>query len=233
MKYLVTLALSLFLSGTAFSQFGLNATYRSNTAPDWQFVNFNEEEALLPASAIAFGVDYWIPLKTVRIDLLPELNFSKMSSTLDSRANTQLDNTWLSLYLNANIYFLNLEGDCDCPTFSKSGGVFDKGLFLQLSPGATWMRNEVSAEGQSQDSNDFAFSIAAGLGLDLGLLKITAVSLGQARGLAGASPELERSIAVLLDRPVREHLQIVELQHGHRDVLAGFREDAGHAHLLC
>ncbi|MCB0571503.1 MAG: autotransporter domain-containing protein [Phaeodactylibacter sp.] len=169
MKYLVTLALSLFLSGTAFSQFGLNATYRSNTAPDWQFVNFNEEEALLPASAIAFGVDYWIPLKTVRIDLLPELNFSKMSSTLDSRANTQLDNTWLSLYLNANIYFLNLEGDCDCPTFSKSGGVFDKGLFLQLSPGATWMRNEVSAEGQSQDSNDFAFSIAAGLGLDLGL----------------------------------------------------------------
>ncbi len=176
MKYLLTLSLVLFLSGAASAQFGLNATYRSNAAPDWQFVHFFEEEALLPASAIAIGLDYWIPLKAVRIDLLPELNFSRMSNSLDSRANTQFDNTWLSLFLNTNIYFLNLEGDCDCPTFSKSGGLLEKGLFLQLSPGATWMRNQVEAEGQSLDSDEMAFSIAAGLGLDFGLSDLLTIT---------------------------------------------------------
>ncbi|MCB9291906.1 MAG: hypothetical protein H6559_02055 [Lewinellaceae bacterium] len=59
----------------------------------------------------------------------------------------QLSNTWLSLFLNANIYFLDLEGDCDCPTFSKSGGFLQKGLFLPHTLRTSWIQSKVENEG--------------------------------------------------------------------------------------
>ena len=178
MKYFATLAFALLISGAAFSQLGINATYRTNDAQDWQYTGAGQsDQNLLPESSYAFGLDYWIPLKSVRIDLVPELSFSRMSNTIEvgnevvtSEAN--LDNTWLSLFLNTNFYFLNLEGDCDCPTFSKSGGTLQKGFFLQVSPGITWMRNQAETSENQSDSNNFAYSLGAGLGLDIGLSDI-------------------------------------------------------------
>jgi len=174
MKYIATLVFAALLNSAAFAQFGINATYRSNDAPDWEYAKGSSTQSLLSETTAAIGLDYWIPLKAYRIDFLPELNFQQLSNTVEvsniiRQFDAQLDNTWLSLFLNTNIYFLDLEGDCDCPTFSKSGGLLQKGLFLQLSPGATWMRNKVEAEGQKADSNDITFSGAAGLGLDIGL----------------------------------------------------------------
>ena len=51
--------------------------------------------------------------------------------------------------------------------------------------------------------------------------------------LAAAGAQLKSRVAVLLFGTVTEHLDVVQLQHGDRHMLAGFREDAGHAHLLC
>lgn len=179
MKYIATLTFAILLSSAAFAQLGINATYRSNDAPDWAYGGSSQSyQDLLPESAIAIGLDYWIPLKAYRIDFLPELNFSRMSNTIILRApeiivapdqEAMLENTWLSFFLNTNIYFLDLEGDCDCPTFSKSGGAFQKGLFLQVSPGITWMNNQAETGGNKSESGNFAYSIGAGLGLDIGL----------------------------------------------------------------
>src|SRR5690606_29436831 len=71
------------------------------------------------------------------------------------------------------------------------------------------------------------------LRLDLALGKVAAHRLGDILRLARADTELQRLIAVLVGRAVRDDLAIVELQHRDRHVLAPVREDAGHAELLC
>ncbi len=186
MKYIATLTFALFTTIAAFAQLGINATYRTNDAPEWAYGGSSPNyQDLLPESTIAVGLDYWIPVKAYRIDFLPELNFSRMSNTIilsppeiiaapDQEAT--LENTWLSFFLNTNIYFLDLEGDCDCPTFSKSGGALQKGLFFQVSPGITWMNNRAETPERASDSNNFAFSLAAGLGLDIGLSDIVTLT---------------------------------------------------------
>ena len=71
------------------------------------------------------------------------------------------------------------------------------------------------------------------LGFDFSLSEVAAISLRQTRGLTRTGTELERGIAILFNRAVRQHLQGIEFQHSHGDMFARVREDAGHAHLQC
>src|SRR5256885_6022189 len=71
------------------------------------------------------------------------------------------------------------------------------------------------------------------LGLDLGDGELAALRLRHVNGLAGAGAELQRNVTVLLGRAVTQHLAITQLQHGHRDMLAGLRKDPRHPDLLC
>ena len=70
------------------------------------------------------------------------------------------------------------------------------------------------------------------LGSTLATAKFPRSAPRDAARLAGARTQLQRGIAVLLVGAVRQHLDILHLQHGHGHVLACLREDAGHAHLL-
>ena len=175
MKYIATLAFAILFSGAAIAQFGIKATYRTNDAPNWLYTDAAQNiESILPEFTVGIGLDYWIPMKAYRIDFVPELNFSRMNNTIETGNSIEtnevtLNNTWFSLFLNTNIYFLDLEGDCDCPTFSKSGGALQKGLFLQLSPGVSWIKSKLEKDGMAADSDDATFSMAAALGLDVGL----------------------------------------------------------------
>ncbi len=181
MKYLAALFFLLFSASLAVAQIGLNAGYRYNSAPDWQFAAAagGGEQPLLN-DGYSFGLDFWIPLKAVRIDILPEINFSRFRTeplpfpALDMDGS--LAQNWYSLFLHANIYFLNLDGDCDCPTFSKSGGLLEKGLFLQLSPGISYLQQEAVAPEQQESSQSWAPSLGAALGLDLGLSDFVTIS---------------------------------------------------------
>jgi hypothetical protein len=71
------------------------------------------------------------------------------------------------------------------------------------------------------------------LRLDLGDRELSALRLRQVDRLARARAELQRDVAVLLAGPVTQHLTIAQLQHGHRDMLAGLCEDPRHPDLLC
>ncbi|HQU58294.1 MAG TPA: hypothetical protein PLU64_03840 [Saprospiraceae bacterium] len=177
MKYLLALLFALFLSGAAFAQIGINATYRSNTAPDWQFVDdISKSETPILKDGYAIGLDYRIPLKGVRIDFLPELNYGHYrTNDFGPGREGKIKNDWISFFLNTNIYFLDLEGDCDCPTFSKSGGLVQKGFFFQISPGLTYLmqhiaiRDEVGIDRWTQGADGTGWSLGAALGLDVGL----------------------------------------------------------------
>jgi hypothetical protein len=181
MKYLATAFFLFFSAGLASAQIGINASYRYNNAPDWQFVAAagGGEQRLLN-DGYSIGLDYWLPLKAVRIDLVPELNFSRFRTTPLPFPALELDGSltqnWYSFFLHANIYFLNLDGDCDCPTFSKSGGLLEKGLFLQLSPGISYLQQEAIAPERQESSQSWAPSLGAALGLDLGLSDFVTLS---------------------------------------------------------
>src|SRR6185312_4349875 len=71
------------------------------------------------------------------------------------------------------------------------------------------------------------------LRLDLGDGEPAALGLRNGDGLAGTRAELQRDVTVRLGRAVAQHLAIAQLQHGHRDMFAGLREDPRHPDLLC
>lgn len=175
------LVFSLWM-GIAHAQFGINSTFRFNNAPGWNFTNpANNSINELPGNNFAFGLDVWIPLKGVRLDFLPELNYARYDAEIVDIG--KLENQMGSLFLNLNLYFLDLEGDCQCPTFSKSGSLVNKGLFLQISPGWSVLEGKIDLfNGARARSRSYAPSIGLGMGLDMGLSdKITITPFGGVR----------------------------------------------------
>lgn len=146
------------------AQIGVHAGYRMNNAPGWTLDGESLNSADILSDGYSFSIDYWVPVQSFRIDFLPEFNFSRFNENNISQAQ------WYSLFLNANIYFLDLEGDCDCPTFSKSGGAFQKGLFFQVSPGITYRSDKFELDpAMASSESNWAYSIGVGLGLDIGI----------------------------------------------------------------
>ena len=70
------------------------------------------------------------------------------------------------------------------------------------------------------------------LRLNLRLGEVAALSLGDVLHLGLAHTELNGVVAVRLVGAHGNDLAVIDLEHGHRDVVAVGGEDAGHAHLL-
>jgi hypothetical protein len=122
-----------------------------------------------PGTGWQVGVDYWFRLKQARIEFMPTLAYSSQSH--DGVGNTDVTGTTTQGYhffLNTNIYPFDLKGDCDCPTFSKQGPTFQKGFFIQVSPGMSFWDMEVRTDTESAASEDWAFSLGGAIGFDIG-----------------------------------------------------------------
>ncbi len=172
MRTLLLIALLAFVFQLN-AQLGLTGSARFNDAPDWNYPASIAEGMNPLGNGWAMGIDYWIPLGQTRIDLLPELNFGRSEQTLDVIGDPhEFTQNAFSLFLNTNFYLLDLEGDCDCPTFFKSGDFFQKGFFLQVSPGVSCFQHTTQTRESAAvdiEEDTFAFSIGVGAGLDIGL----------------------------------------------------------------
>jgi hypothetical protein len=167
---------------SAQAQFGINTSFRFNNAPGWSFSNpVNNSVNELPGNNLAFGLDVWIPIKGLRLDFLPELNYARYDAEIVDIG--KLEQQMGSLFLNFNLYFLDLKGDCQCPTFSKSGSTLGKGLFLQVSPGYSVLEGKADLfSGARARGRSYAPSLGLGMGLDIGLSdKFTFTPFGGAR----------------------------------------------------
>ncbi len=155
------------------AQLGLTGSALFNEASGWTYPIAITGATSPLGNGWAVGVDYWIPLGQTRIDLLPELNFGRSEQTLEfAGIPHEFTQNAFNFYLNTNFYILDLEGDCDCPTFSKSGDFFQKGFFLQVSPGVSYFQYAIQTQESTSvniEDNALAFSIGAGAGLDIGL----------------------------------------------------------------
>ena len=63
--------------------------------------------------------------------------------------------------------------------------------------------------------------------------KVTAHGLRRPFNLGCTCAELNSCVAVPFDGTLSNNLKFVELKNGHRDLLAVFHEQTGHAHLFC
>ncbi len=175
----ILLTLALFAAPVfTQAQFGINGSYRTATAPDWDLVNTNNgERTELLGAGFAVGIDYWFRLPNYRVELLPELNAFR--STAQIPGSIELTNSLYSLFLNTNIYILDFRGDCECPTFSKSGATFEKGFFLQVSPGISLPVFEDTMPNlpdKSTVTGSPTISIGLGVGIDLGVSDLLTIT---------------------------------------------------------
>ena len=71
------------------------------------------------------------------------------------------------------------------------------------------------------------------LRLDIGDGETAALGLGHVLDLGPADAELQRGVAVLFLRAMRDDLAALDLEDRDRHVVARIGEDAGHPQLLC
>jgi hypothetical protein len=179
-KNILTLLASFLIIGSSFAQIGINGGYNLNDAANWKIVDKNNSNNVIHdffENSISFGLDYWFRLPNYRIEFTPELNYQNTKSTYQyDPLSFEANSTILSFFVNTNIYLFDLEGDCDCPTFSKKGPELQKGFFFRISPGISYFDTQLNYEGIELKSNNFAFSIGAGIGLDLGITDVLTIT---------------------------------------------------------
>ncbi|MEM1219108.1 MAG: hypothetical protein AAGH79_09345 [Bacteroidota bacterium] len=169
----------LFSISTSYAQVGISGSYLSGDFTDldaqlrstFELGPLNGQE--LWQNGYKIGIDYWFRLKPVRIEFLPELGFSTFQSDLyEPIASSPLSSRFSSFHFQTNINFYPLDfvGDCDCPTFSKSEPIFQRGFFVQISPGVQYQSIIFDPAGNARFSYDaFNYSLAGGIGLDIGI----------------------------------------------------------------
>ena len=158
------------------AQIGFTGAYFQQNMPEWETAVFGDRsnEDLLK-TGYSFGVDYWLkPLENYRVELYPELlvNYSNKTTTNNVPSET-FELASVGFNLNTNIYLLNIESDCDCPTFSKQESFFEKGFFIQVSPGLHYFKGNIDYQAdnsiQTNTMTDLVPKLGIGLGVDIGI----------------------------------------------------------------
>ncbi len=174
------LLLLLFVVTDATAQFGVRAKYNLNTFSEWDDYidqNINGSADKIFPSNIEVGVDYWFRLKNHRIEFMPEVAMGlKTNSSISGESG--VDFSYFAFNFNTQIYVFDLEGDCDCPTFSKQGPSLNKGFFFAISPGILYNKKEITVgpNGSAIGSNQTNLRIGVGAGFDIGFSDLFTIS---------------------------------------------------------
>ncbi|NUN99878.1 MAG: hypothetical protein HUU01_04595 [Saprospiraceae bacterium] len=171
---LLIVGILLGMATGAGAQVGLNASYFKAKDASWYIHSPGDQSAAvaLMENGFSLGVNYWFRLKNYRVEFLPELGagFSETNWTRpDNNSDLTFRHTAINFFFNTQFYLLDIKGDCDCPTFSKEGPTFEKGLFLFLSPGATLLHTRANSATEMADEQTLSFNIGGGIGMDFGV----------------------------------------------------------------
>jgi len=95
------------------------------------------------------------------------------SSTADFKLNS------FNFNLPVHFYFLDLNSDCDCPTFSKQSDFLSKGLYFFINPGVSLNRQTISINAEPSTDYDYqylSYRLGVGLGYDVGLSDLLTIT---------------------------------------------------------
>jgi hypothetical protein len=161
----------VFLSPfSSIAQVGVSIGGTLNNAAGWVITDLNNSTTYdLPGNSFFLSLNYEFPSKNYRIAFVPEIGGAFFKNEIADLGT--FTNKTIRFQLNTHIYFLDLKGDCDCPTFSKKGNPLKKGLFLNFSPGVSYFANTV--ESLTSNITDYFIkpNIGTGFGYDIGLNK--------------------------------------------------------------
>lgn len=181
-KFSVILISLLFLSIDVSGQFGLRMKYNNNNFSDWEAAvndRFNTDEKLY-SPGYEVGLDYWFKLKKRRIEFMPEISYALASTKYNNAILTETKFTSYNFNFHTQIYALDLEADCDCPTFSKQGPSINKGLFFHFTPGVSYYNASTTFEQATDpaltDAKGIAFKAGIGLGMDIGVSNLLTIT---------------------------------------------------------
>lgn len=176
MKKQLLLFFLLLTSIFTYAQIGINTSYLSRAANSWTedftLITTTDTKSFgLPGTGLEIGLDYRFKLSKIRIEFYPSISVSRQKQ--DVLLNSRLFKTQtrgLHFGLNSRIYPLDLEGDCDCPTWRKDGPTLEKGLFLQLSGGLSLYGFELTfPDDNVVIDNDTKGFLGGGVGFDIGI----------------------------------------------------------------
>ena len=173
-----------FVAQIGFGQIGFTGAYFSQSIPEWERAVFGDRsnDRLLNTGYSA-EIDFKItPFENYRVEFFPAFNYNLTNSTSFGRTGTSIETFDLTQYdfsVKTNIFFLSLEADCDCPTFSREAGLLEKGLFVQVAPGVSFFNGvveETNINPLVTEDSGLAFKLGFGLGLEIGLADFLTVT---------------------------------------------------------
>lgn len=178
-RFAVVLVL-MMLSLSANAQFGIRVSQNFNSASKWD--NFLSNEAGrnvdIFTSSQSVMLDYWMRLPNHRVEFYPNISYHRatdeLSSFLVASSVQRPKLEQLGAGLLVHIYALDFTGDCDCPTFSKQGGLVKKGFFFMGGIGVDYSSKNFGLTNSSDSNLDFKASL--GIGLDIGITDFFTVS---------------------------------------------------------
>ena len=166
-KYL-PLLFAFFLVENLEAQIGIKFGYRTLENTEWEAGL--SEKFMDDFSSIygwSAGINYWFRLKSRRIEFTPEFSVGRVEG--DTPRGINREHSFQSFHFNTNIYLLDLGEDCDCPVWSKDGNFFQKGFFIQASPGVTRMVNNLDGELLISNDKKIYLEFGVGAGVDFGI----------------------------------------------------------------
>ncbi len=177
-RVLLVLWMMAWSVANSHAQVGIRGGYLVYAGGGWENTGGEGRVRQLPGNGFSTGLDYALRMKKVRLELIPELNFSRLSTSATN--GLEAHNNWYSLFLHLQAYPFDLKGDCDCPTFSRQGNLFKKGFFLALASGLSYQHNILYVQPGSPApaliDRYLAFSTGIGAGLDIGISEQLTIS---------------------------------------------------------
>ena len=220
----------LFMASITIAQFGVRLNYGISEAPKWESIVDN-----LPGLSVgtdlfgpgySVGIDYWLRLPQKRIEFYPELRYSLYRSDTGVLLGGQflvVSSNSIALIANTHFYVLDFLGDCDCPTFSKQGGLVKKGFFFSVSPGLYYHKK--SSDIFLGKLESISPVVGIGAGLDIGVSDLITVtptiqySIGFNDKLEGAT--------TLINMPELQNLESSSFRQWLFGIRIGLRPDYG------
>ena len=190
MKYGFLFLLALSFCSVMHAQFGVRIQQNYLTVPEYRDLFDGSDPMSFDYTGVngtSFGLDYGFRLKKVRIEFYPTLHYqqSDIQETLPDNNDREWELQQFGVHLNTQIYLLDLDGDCDCPVWGKDGGVIERGLFVLVSPGVDYFREQFEygerlfTGGSNSVTTTTVHTVvhaALGLGLDIGLSERVTIS---------------------------------------------------------
>ncbi len=118
-------------------------------------------------NSIILAVSYEWALENYRVQFHPSLYYGQSTEEIMIAEDANLEQAFSGFALPVRFYLLDFEGDCNCPTFSKTSNFFSRGFFFEAAGFYQRINQRLNVPGGDQSFQNYGASI--GLGLDIGL----------------------------------------------------------------